>query len=238
MPTVLLTGASRGIGLEFALQYAGDGWKVHACCRNPAAAQELAGIAEAASGRVQIHRLDVADFHAIDELADSLDSTAIDVLINNAGTFGRFPFALSSAEQAFGRSDYHDWADVYRVNVFAPMKMAEAFVDHVASSEQKKLVTVSSIMGSIGANSYGGYYVYRSSKTAVNSLMKCLAIDLASRGISVLPLHPGWVRTDMGGADADVDVETSVSGLREVIAGVTMSDSGRFLDYLGAEIPW
>jgi NAD(P)-dependent dehydrogenase (short-subunit alcohol dehydrogenase family) len=151
---------------------------------------------------------------------------------------GRFPFALSGGAQAFGRSDYHDWSDVYRVNVFAPMKMAEAFVDHLASSEQKKLITISSSMGSIGSNSYGGYYVYRSSKTAVNMLMKCLAIDLASRGIIVLPLHPGWVRTDMGGADADIDAATSVAGLREVIAGLTLDDSGSFLDYLGAEIPW
>jgi NAD(P)-dependent dehydrogenase (short-subunit alcohol dehydrogenase family) len=238
MPTVLLTGASRGIGLEFALQYAGAGWQVHACCRDPGAAHDLAGIAETAAGRLHIHRLDVADFHGIEELADKLDSTPIDVLINNAGTFGRFPFALSNAEQAFGRSEYHDWADVYRVNVFAPMKMAESFVDHIASSEQKKLITISSTMGSIGTNSYGGFYVYRSSKTAVNSLMKCLAIDLAGRGITVLPLHPGWVRTDMGGPDAEIDVETSVAGMREVIDSVTMKDSGRFLDYLGAEIPW
>ncbi len=237
MPTVLVTGASRGIGLELALQYAGDGWQVHACCRNPADAHDLAEIAATASGRVHIHRLDVADFRAIEELADELDSTAIDVLINNAGTLGRFPFALSGGAQAFGRSDYHDWSDVYRVNVFAPMKMAEAFVDHLASSEQKKLITISSSMGSIGSNSYGGYYVYRSSKTAVNMLMKCLAIDLASRGIIVLPLHPGWVRTDMGGADADIDAATSVAGLREVIAGLTLDDSGSFLDYLGAEIP-
>jgi NAD(P)-dependent dehydrogenase (short-subunit alcohol dehydrogenase family) len=238
MPTALITGTSRGIGLELALQYAGAGWEVHACCRSPARAEELAALAETAAGRLHIHRLDVADFRAIDALADKLDDRAIDVLINNAGTMGRLPWDRAAGEQAFGRSDFSDWAEVFRVNVFAAMKMAEAFVDHVGSSEHKKLVTISSNMGSLSNNRYGGYYVYRCSKAAVNMLMRSLAIDLAGRGIIAVPLHPGWVRTDMGGPDAEIDVATSVAGLREVIERIGPEDSGRFFSYDGSVIPW
>lgn len=238
MPTLLITGASRGLGLEMALQYAGDGWNVHACCRNPAAATELAELAGSARGRVIVHRLDVCDHAAVDALADELSDTALDLLVNNAGRFGIGGFAAGEAGAAFGNSDFTDWEKSFRVNTFAPMKMAEAFVDHLASSEQKKLVTISSTLGSIGRDTRGGMYQYRASKAAVNALMKALSVDLSPRNIVVALLHPGWVRTDMGGPDGDIAVDVSVAGMRQVIADLQPADSGCFRDYRGRTIDW
>ena len=238
MPAVLITGASRGIGLEMALQYAGDGWQVHACCRNPAAASDLAELAGSARGRVVVHRLDVCDHAAVDALADELSDTALDLLVNNAGRFGAGGFSAGKASVAFGHSDFADWERTFRVNTFAPMKMAEAFVDHLATSGGGKLVTLSSTLGSIARNSSGGMYQYRASKAAVNALMKALSVDLKPRGIIVAALHPGWVRTDMGGSEADIGADISVAGLRQVIAGLDMAHTGCFLDYRGRTLDW
>ncbi len=139
----------------------------------------------------------------------------------------------------FGDSDYADWAQVFRLNVMGPMKMAEAFVEHIARSEQKKLITLSSILGSIEKNTIGGLYAYRASKAAVNAIMRSMAIDLArSHGIIATALHPGWVRTDMGGPQADIDAVESASGMRRVIAGLDASKAGRYWVYDGSELPW
>jgi NAD(P)-dependent dehydrogenase (short-subunit alcohol dehydrogenase family) len=140
--------------------------------------------------------------------------------------------------QRFGESDYDDWLQTLRVNVLGPMKMAEAFADLVAASGQKKLVTLTSMVGSIGQNTFGGLYAYRSSKSAANAVMKCMAIDLRARGIIALPMHPGWVRTEIGGPRGELDTVTSVTGLRKVIAGLTPADAGRFLQWDGRELPW
>jgi len=238
MPTVLITGANRGLGLEFALQYAADGWRVHACCRNPPAASDLAELAEGAKGRVVVHRLDLCDFSAVDALADELSSEPIDLLLNNAGVYTRGGYAAAVYDKAFGKSDFEDWENVFRINAFAPMKMAEAFVDHLASTEQGKLVTISSDMGSIGLNATGGSYAYRSSKAAVNCLMHSLSLDLAEKGIIVALLHPGWVSTDMGGPDADITPQTSVSGMRRVIESLKPGQTGCFKSYQGKTLPW
>jgi len=138
----------------------------------------------------------------------------------------------------FGATDYAEWNRVLAVNLLAPMKMAEAFVEHVASSEQKKIVTLTSVMGSIRDNTSGGYYVYRSSKAAANAVMKSMAVDLKARGIIAVPMHPGWVRTDMGGPSAPVETADSAAGMRKVIESLTLSDSGRFLHFQGKELPW
>jgi NAD(P)-dependent dehydrogenase (short-subunit alcohol dehydrogenase family) len=238
MPTVLITGANRGLGLEFALQYASDGWRVHACCRSPSAASDLAELAGGAKGQVVVHRLDPCDYSAVDALADELSSEPIDVLVNNAGSYTKGGFEAARFDQAFGNSDFEDWENVFRINVFAPMKMAEAFVDHLASAEQGKLVTISSNMGSIGLNDSGGSYAYRSSKAAVNCLMRSLSLDLADKGIMVALLHPGWVRTDMGGPDADITPEVSVSGMRRVIESLRPEQSGCFKSYQGKSLAW
>ncbi|HTX23378.1 MAG TPA: SDR family oxidoreductase [Steroidobacteraceae bacterium] len=232
MPTVLVTGASRGLGLELVRQYGADGWDVLACARAPDRASGLGEVAAQLPGRVAIHPLDVTDFGAIDALARRLQGVSIDVLINNAGTMG-------SRGSSFGASDFAQWDGIFRLNTFAPMKMAEAFVGHIAASRQRKIVSLSTIMASIARNNMGGFYAYRASKAALNAIMVSLSIDLARRhGVVAAVLHPGWVRTDMGGPRAEIDPRTSVAGLRRVIAGLTREGAGRFWAYDGSELLW
>jgi NAD(P)-dependent dehydrogenase (short-subunit alcohol dehydrogenase family) len=239
MPTVLITGAGRGLGLEFAQQYALDGWRVHAAVRNPATTPELTAAAAASGGRLIVQTLDVGDHASIDALAAKLAGEPIDVLINNAGTMGEHSFAeKGTTMQRFGQSDYADWMTQFRVNVFGPMKMAEAFLANVVASEQKKIVTLTSVIGSIGSNNFGGLYGYRSSKAAANAVMKSMSLDLARKGIIANPVHPGWVRTGIGGPKGELDVTTSITGLRKVIAGLSRETAGKFLQYDGTELPW
>ena len=225
---VLITGANRGIGLEFTKQYAADGWAVLACCRHPQSALDLQALA-AAHNNIKIYTLDVADFAQIDALAIQLKDENIDVLINNAGVY---------PASSFGDTNYDAWADGFMVNSMAPLKMAEAFVQHITRSQLKKIATLSSKMGSIDDNTSGESYSYRSSKTAVNMVMKSLSIDLKPYGISVVTLHPGWVQTDMGGGNALISAKTSVSGLRSVIADLNLSSTGQFIAYDGIAIAW
>lgn len=225
--TALITGASRGLGLEFARQYAADGWRVIATCRQPKAAKALAAL----KGDVRVRVLDVTDPVQVRSLARALKSEAIDLLVNNAGIFG-------PRREVFGRVDTNAWNEVFRVNVMGPMMVSEAFADHVARSERKTIVALTSMMGSVAQNESGGAYIYRSSKAALNMVMKGLSLTLKPRKISVVMMHPGWVRTDMGGASAHLGVEESVTALRRVIAGLKPADSGRFFNYDGNEIPW
>jgi NAD(P)-dependent dehydrogenase (short-subunit alcohol dehydrogenase family) len=234
VPTVLITGASRGLGFEFTRQYAADGWRVLALAR--AAGPELSAAIAASGGAITHHALDVEHLDAIRALAETLRGTAIDVLINNAGAIGTA--GRGSGSSRFGATDYNAWSLALKVNVQAPLAMAEAFVEHVAASAQKKIATLSSLMGSVSANRLGGFYAYRSSKAGVNAVVKSMALDLARRGIVCLALHPGWARTDMGGPQAELAPEKSVAGLRRVIAEAGAAQSGHFLQYDGAELPW
>lgn len=227
MATVLVTGANRGLGLEFCKQYAADGWQVLACCRNPEAAVELAD-----TPQVRVLPLDVSDFAQIDKLAGDLREIDIDVLINNAGIYG------DSTGRGFGHLDYEAWTHTLTVNTQAPVKMAEAFFANLKRSDKKLLVSISSQMGSIADNGSGGSILYRTSKAALNAAMKSLAIDLEELGVGVLIFHPGWVITDMGGQNALIDAAQSVSGMREVIERFTLAQSGRFLKYDGSSLPW
>jgi NAD(P)-dependent dehydrogenase (short-subunit alcohol dehydrogenase family) len=226
--TVLITGAKRGIGFEFAKQYAEDGWTVLACCRDPATALALQTLANN-HANVQIIALDVANFKQIEQVATALKDTPIDVLINNAGVY---------PDSSYGDVDIDDWSTAFKINSMAPLKMAQAFQAHLAKSTLKKLATLSSKMGSIDDNTSGGSYIYRSTKTAVNMVMKSLSIDLAPVGISVATLHPGWVLTDMGGQNALINTHTSVSGLRKVIENLSLKTSGKFIAFDGKEIAW
>lgn len=226
---VLVTGANRGIGLEFVRQYANAGCRVIGCCRDPIKAAQLNELAAASAGRVSVFALDVADFSQIERLASKLNGEAIDLLINNAGVYPK---------GSFGAIDYSEWHRALLINTMAPMRMAECFVAHVAASRLRKIVTLSSKMGSIADNGSGGSTLYRTSKTAVNMLMKNLAIELKSRGIAVGTLHPGWVKTDMGGADALITVRQSVAGMRGVIESLSVANTGRFIAYDGQVIPW
>ena len=226
MPTVLITGANRGIGLEFARQYAEAGYRVHAACRAPGSADTLASLGE----RVTLHALDVTDHAGIEALAAGLENEAIDIVINNAGIYGE--------AQEFGKIDYAAWQEVMRVNTLAPLKMAECFLPHLEAGKMKMIASITSRMGSIADNNTGGVYIYRSSKAALNAAARSLALDLAPRGITVIVFHPGWVKTDMGGPSALIDAETSVGGMRAVIEGAGPKATGRFFAYDGAEVPW
>ncbi|OIQ95247.1 C-factor [mine drainage metagenome] len=223
---VLITGANRGIGLEFTKQYAQDGWRVFACCRNPQKATALQALATSYAN-IQILSLDVADFVQIDALALQLKDQKIDVLINNAGIY-----------PDGGSCDVDAWQEAFKINTIAPFKMAKAFTPHLASSQLKKLATVSSKMGSMDDNTSGGNYIYRTSKAAANMVMKSLSIDLKPQDIAVVTLHPGWVLTDMGGPNALIDTQTSVSGLRKVIQNLSLSNTGQFIGYDGQVVNW
>jgi NAD(P)-dependent dehydrogenase (short-subunit alcohol dehydrogenase family) len=239
MPTVLVTGAGRGLGLEFVRQYAADGWTVIATARAPEKSEALQTLVKAASGRIKLHPLDVVDPAAIGALAARLAGVPIDVLLHNSGTMGSHTFAGQGMKaQRFGESHYEEWDYQFRVNALAPMRLSEALVENVAASGERKIVALSTVMASIGSNSLGGFYAYRSSKAALNAILKSMALDLARRAIIVAPLHPGWAATDMGGAGAPVRPQHSVAGLRQVIAGLTREKSGRFWQFDGKELPW
>lgn len=232
MKTVLITGANRGLGLEFTTQYLVAGWHVHACCRNPEASAGLATLAKTHPSNLTIHTLDVADFNQIAQLANKLSASTIDLLINNAGVYP------DRDGQGLGEMDYEDWGDAFRVNAMAPLHMTEAFIEHVARSVDRKIVFITSKMGSLEDNTSGGCYAYRSSKAALNMVAKSLSIDLAPRGVVTLLLHPGWARTDMGGPNAWISAQQSVSGMRNIITNATLADAGKFHAYDGKLIPW
>jgi len=232
MQTILITGANRGIGLEFTRQYAGDGLTVHACCRHPAKAADLKALADAANGRVTVHALDVTDGDSVRALAKALGATPLDMIINNAGIYG------PRDRGQFGKIDYAAWPEVMTVNVMGPARVAEALAGNLAKGNEKLLVTISSRMGSMAENTSGGAYIYRSSKAAVNAVVRSLAADLAPHGITAIAFHPGWVKTDMGGSGAAISVRESVSGIRSVIAGLKPRDTGTFWNYDGSPMPW
>ena len=237
MPTVLITGTNRGLGLELARQYAADDWRVLACSRDPEAGPLQA--LESEYPAVSRHALEVTDASSVGTLAASLRDMSIDVLLNVAGVMHRrVPSAEGTSTSPLGPLDYDDWLRVLAVNVLGPARVTEALLENVAAGEQKKIVTLSSELGSMAGNEGGGLYAYRSSKAAVNAVMKSMANDLASRGIIAIPMHPGWVRTDMGGPKAPLSPEESAAGMRGVIAGLTLADSGRFLQWDGQELPW
>ena len=216
MPTVLITGASRGIGRVLADQYEDDGWNVIRTCRSPQNLNEMA--------------LDITNVRQVNRIAHVLSDTPIDVLINNAGVIGQ-------RDAIIGNIDYEQWEETFRINTLGPIRVAEALAENVAASEKKVIVFISSIMGSISQNG-GGHYLYRSTKAALNNAMVSLSMDLASRGVVCVSIHPGWVRTDMGGPSAALSVPDSANGIRNVIAGLHREDNGCFYDYTGAEIPW
>ncbi len=233
MLTVLITGANRGIGLGFTRAYLKKGWEVIATCRNPEKANELKGL----SGNLEVHALDVTDFAAVDSLAGELTGRAIDVLINNAGILGSPSFEKGGAGQTLGDMDYDGLRHTLEVNTIAPLKIVEAFLDQVAASDQKKIITITSAMGSLAAME-GEFISYRTSKTAVNSIMRNLSIGLKEKGITVAVLHPGWVRTDMGSEAAPLAVEESVEGLIREIDKLHLEHTGCCKDHTGETIPW
>lgn len=232
MKVALITGSNRGIGLEFVRQYASDGWCIFACCRNPAAAGMLKHLAGQFPEQIRIQALDVTDHRQIEQLSLAFAGQPIDLLINNAGVYP------PDRGDAFGKTDYAAWQHAFEVNTMAPLKMTEAFIQQIAQSGLKTIVTITSKMGSIADNRGGGSYIYRSSKAGVNIVTKSLSIDLSPQKIIAVVLHPGWVKTDMGGPGALITTEQSVTGMRRVIGNLTLADSGKFYAFDGHEIPW
>jgi NAD(P)-dependent dehydrogenase (short-subunit alcohol dehydrogenase family) len=232
--TVLITGTNRGLGLGLVRAYLEDGWKVIAVNRS-----QSAELDELSSDHLTIMYCDLTDDDELARVADSLGENPLDVLINNAGRMARSGFVASDqSSQGFGHFDRALWHDMFNINLFTPMRLAELLAGNLARAERGRIVTISSMLGSMELNTSGGIYAYRASKAGVNAIMKSMSVDLAERGITAIAQHPGWVRTDMGGPGADIDIETSVNGMKAVIDGLTPADSGKLLSYDGSVMPW
>ena len=235
VPTVLITGSNRGIGLAFAQRYAEQGWRVIATCRKPAEATELQALARQYPDTLVVERLDVADFEQIDALAEKYRGEPVDILLNNAGISG------GSGNQVFGKMDFDVYADVLRVNTIAPLKVSEAFFEHVQASREKKIMTVSSSQGSIGMVEQPRLYFYRASKAALNMEMKNLALQLKRRGITVGMVNPGMTDTDfMAGCPSACSVRRPMphDDMMRNIDTMTVETTGGFIQYDGEELPW
>jgi NAD(P)-dependent dehydrogenase (short-subunit alcohol dehydrogenase family) len=224
MSTVLISGANRGLGLEFARQFAAAGSNVLAGCRDPRQAGALTEIPG-----IEICELDVGSVASVKALAAALKGRAVDILINNAGRL------------VAGHPEHNDpeaVMEMLRVNTLGPLMLSEALVENLAASARRLIVTVSSDLGSLSGNASGGNLGYRVSKAAVNMVMRTLAIELKPRNISCVLLTPGWVRTDMGGSNAPLSATQSVTGMYRVIERLGLRDSGRWLDHSGQECSW
>ncbi|NRF14247.1 SDR family oxidoreductase [Vibrio coralliilyticus] len=226
MKTVLITGANRGIGLSLVKNYLAQGWQVHATYRSEKSSQDLL---ELEGDNLTCHPLDVTDYQGLSEFANALP--ALDVLINNAGYYGPKGYG-------FGNTDIDEWRKVLEINTIAPLKLVEALFPNLQKGQLKKIACLSSKVGSMTENTSGGGYIYRSSKAALNSVVKSLSNDLSSQDFTVLALHPGWVQTEMGGPNALIDTQTSAAGLVEVIESTDISRSGEFINYDGTALPW
>lgn len=231
MKTVLITGANRGIGLEHARRYAARGARVFATARDPTAANELQALARERPGRIEVLAYTAGDADAAKQLKRDLGDEPLDLLLANAGAAG-------DRRQSFGAVDADAVLELVRINALAPLALAEALVDNVAASERKIMAFQTSLMGSIGDNGSGGAYAYRISKAALNMVGKCVANDLRGRGVISVLLHPGWVRTRMGGPNGKIGVEECVAGQQRVLDALGPADSGRFYNYDGRELPW
>ena len=230
MATVLITGTNRGIGLEFAKQFIARGDTLLATCRDIASATELDRL-KVNNEKLQIFELDVSSQESMESLPEKLEGQAIDIFINNAGIYG-------PRDSVFGNVSADEWAKVFQINAKAPMILTQLLIENLHDGFEKKLIYISSKMGSIDDNKGGGSYVYRSSKAALNAVAKCIAVDLGNSGYSVAVLHPGWVQTDMGGPNALIDAGTSVSNMINVIDNLNTQNSGSFFNYDGVIIPW
>jgi NAD(P)-dependent dehydrogenase (short-subunit alcohol dehydrogenase family) len=236
MPTVFVTGANRGLGFEHVKQYAEKNWEVIACSRNPEQSNELSLLRDQYPDNLIIEKLDVTNFDEITVLSEKYKDKPIDILINNAGTLGPKGVPEAMGYQNIGHMDYEIWRDILEVNLLAPFKVATAFHDQVAMSSKKLLIMMSSDLGSVEQNNFGGLYSYRASKAGLNILSKGMSIDW--KDITVIALAPGWCKTFLGGVEADVEPDVSVTEQQKMFESIEPSDSGKFLDRFGKEVPW
>ncbi|MEE4174779.1 MAG: SDR family oxidoreductase [Xanthomonadales bacterium] len=232
MPTAVITGANRGIGLEFTRRYLEAGWRVFAVNRGHSDA--LRSLAD--NDRLALVRGELTHPSDLSRIAEHLANETIDLLINNAGIMGTDTFRHDTRQrQGLYDFDREEWRAVFEINLFTPMHLIALLRPRLATGA--RLVTISSSMGSIAGNEFGGWYAYRASKAAVNSLMKSVALELGESALAVA-LHPGWVRTDMGGENADIDVQTSVAGMMNVIEGLEAADNGAFIGFDGKRLDY
>lgn len=229
MKTILITGANRGIGLELVRQYYSMDWRVIACCRDLAQSNELKKIDED-NNRLIIRQLDIRKIDEIAALSRYLENQSIDILYNNAGIIGH--------TTKFGELEQEGWLETLKVNTIGPILLIQALIHQLELGQLKIIANMSSSLASISSNSEGGYYQYRSSKTALNSVTKNLAIELKHKGFTVVAIDPGWVKTDMGGKNALITPEESVTGIRHVLNTLTQEDTGTFINYQGKKQPW
>jgi NAD(P)-dependent dehydrogenase (short-subunit alcohol dehydrogenase family) len=228
MANVAISGANRGIGLELARVYSEAGDRVFAFCRLPKDARALNDLAATSDKKIMVHEMDVADGDSVAEAVAVVGEAPIDVLINNAGIMG--------TPQTLEATDFDVWVDVLKINTIGPFRVTQAFLPNIRKSAAPKVVTVTSYLGS-SDSPHGGYYIYASSKAAVNKVTQALAIDLRNENISVSMIHPGWVRTDMGGPGGDLTPKESATGVHRVIAGLRMQDTGKFFNWNGEVLP-
>jgi NAD(P)-dependent dehydrogenase (short-subunit alcohol dehydrogenase family) len=230
MTTVLITGANRGLGLEFVTQYLAAGATIHATCREPARAEALAALAKSHPGKLTLHALDVTDANATSALKSALGATPLDIVIANAGIYG-------PSNQGWDTMDFDAWAQVFAANTMAPLRIAQAVHANLKSGARKTFVAITSQMGS-NAGSGSGALAYRSSKAALNKIVSAMALDWKSDSLIAVAMHPGWVQTDMGGKNATLTPRDSIAAMRRTIDGLTLAGSGAFLNYDGASLPW
>ncbi len=232
MPNILVTGSNRGLGLEIVRQFAQDGWRVFATCRHPAEADALRELA-ASHEQISIHRLDVTLAEDVRAIRWELGETPLDILFNNAGIY----LEDNDTLPPLGGIRYEQWLRVLEVNTLGAVRLTEALLDNLAHSDKRLVTVMTSHMGSIADIETKGSYYYRSSKAALNAAMRGLAVAVRPRGIGILLLHPGGVQTRMGPNDG-IPADESVRGLRKVIDGFSMQDSGTFIRYDGTAMPW
>ena len=228
--SILITGTNRGIGLEFVKHYLKNNEKVIATYRNKNSVKDLLELKNTTSN-LSLVELDVSNPNSINEFASKITDQPIDTFINNAGVFG-------PRNNEFGNFNAKEWLDVFNINTIAPLLITQKILKNLRLGKNKKLVFISSKVGSIEENTGGGMYIYRSSKTALNQVIKSLSIDFKDENFIAAALHPGWVQTEMGGPNALIDTKTSVKGMAKVIDSLVLKNSGRFYNYDGSSIPW
>jgi NAD(P)-dependent dehydrogenase (short-subunit alcohol dehydrogenase family) len=223
--TLLVTGANRGLGLEFAKQYHAAGWTVIGTARDPDAATELKALG------VRVEALDVTSGKSVAALAQRLKDVPIDLLINNAGVSAAGGTPLQDV-------NLDEYEHVMAVNAIGPVRVTQALLPNLRAGRGRQIVSITSILGSITANTSGGFWAYRESKAALDMFVRSLAVELKAEGFVCIAMHPGWVKTDMGGPDAELTPEQSITGMRKVIDGLKAADTGSFFQHDGARLPW
>ena len=233
----LVTGANRGLGLEFTKQILQAGHNVYAACRNINDIEDLDLLFSEYKDKLIVVNLDINDHDSILSLSNRLKDVSIDVMINNAGTIGPLPYFENTFKQHYGTIDYDVWSDVFKTNLFGPVKMAETFLENIENGNDKKMIFISSVVGSI-ADDHQKAFAYATSKTALNKSVALLADILKEKEVKVLAMCPGYVKTRMNGGGANLEPEESIEGMLEQIEKLDIDSSGSFVRYNGESINW